>query len=175
MQQMAFSKFMTGKFLFATPTDIYSFVNMVKSMTSNRKKTVIYHCTKCSTNFKDQESLIGHVKDCNKFAAKLWCLDCNINFQTNNLLKEHIRMSHQNIFIEPGLNLSSPVKNKDHASPLESETFVCKRCNLVCSSLQEYSDHRKLKHIGENPDEEGETEFICAHCNLMFTSQALLL
>jgi hypothetical protein len=26
MQQMAFSKFMAGKFLFATPTDIYSFV-----------------------------------------------------------------------------------------------------------------------------------------------------
>lgn len=163
---------LVNKFIYSV--SLRDLKNMVKSMTSNRKETVIYHCAKCSTNFKDQASLIGHVKDCNKVAAKLWCLDCNINFQTNNLLKEHIRMSHQNIVMEAGLNLSSPVKNKGHASPLESETFVCKRCNLVCSSLQEHSDHRKLKHIGENPEEEGETEFICAHCNLMFTSQALL-
>lgn len=161
-----------NKFIYSvSPRDLK---NIVKSMTSNGKETAIYNCAKCSTNFKDQASLIGHVKECNKVAAKLWCLDCNINFQTNNLLKEHIRMSHKNIFIEPGRSLSSPVKNKDHASPLESETFMCKRCNLVFSSLQEYSHHRKLKHIGENPEEEGETEFICAHCNLMFISQALL-
>jgi DNA-directed RNA polymerase subunit RPC12/RpoP len=41
-------------------------IGNLKSIESSviTKKTVIYHCAKCSTNFKDKQSLFGHVKSC---------------------------------------------------------------------------------------------------------------
>lgn len=150
-------------------------IGNLKSIKSSviSKKTVIYHCAKCSTNFKDKQSLFGHVKSCKKEEAKFWCPECYIKFETNKLLKEHLQMGHQKLFTEPMPDLV--VVSTEQSQPrqeVKNDTVSCLRCDKTFDTLQEYIEHKNL-HNAQGPDTEGD-ELHCAHCDAVFTSQALL-
>ncbi|CAC5403566.1 KRAB [Mytilus coruscus] len=137
-------------------------------------KAIIYHCAKCSTNFQSKSSLFSHVKICKKVEPKYWCPNCNMNFETNGLLKEHIQMGHKKLYTDPMLDLVIVTTEKTVENVDQDVSFECKKCGIVCNSVQEYATHRETTHNNIGPEMSEESEFVCAHCFLAFESQALL-
>ncbi|XP_071131091.1 zinc finger protein 62-like [Mytilus edulis] len=137
-------------------------------------KAIIYHCAKCSTNFESKSSLFSHVKNCKKVEHKYWCPNCNMNFETNGLLKEHIQMGHKRIQTDPMLDLVIVTTEKTIENVDQKISFECKKCGIVCNSVKDYATHRETTHNNVGPEMAEESEFVCAHCDISFESQALL-
>jgi uncharacterized C2H2 Zn-finger protein len=55
---------------------------------------------------------------------------------------------------------------------VKNDTVSCSRCDKTFDTLQEYIEHKNL-HNAQDPDTEGD-ELHCAHCDAVFTSQAVL-
>ncbi|CAC5360939.1 PRDM5 [Mytilus coruscus] len=52
--------------------------------------------------------------------------------------------------------------------------MTCRRCGKICDSLKEYIDHIDTSHNSKPNEINSDAEFICAHCNTSFDSQAML-
>ncbi|XP_052071254.1 zinc finger protein 845-like [Mytilus californianus] len=159
------------KFIF--PVSIGSLKNI--TMDTKINKPVIYYCAKCETNFNSKCDLLGHVKNCIKNKSEFNCSKCDIHFETNDLLEQHIHEGHRESWTShiPELVI---IKTQDISPDEKNSTtynmYKCPKCSEVCNSLQKLMQHRDSKHnkIVEIPD----TDYVCAHCLSTFPSQALL-
>lgn len=170
------SNFLTKEFEdfadnFIFPVSIGSLKNI--TVDSKINKPVIYYCAKCETNFNSKSDLLGHVKNCIKNKLKFNCSKCDIYFETNDLLEQHIQDGHSE-----SETLQIPelvfIKTEDISTDekISMTNYKCPKCNEVCNSLQQLIQHRDSIHYKKV--EIQDTDYVCAHCLSPFPSQALL-
>ncbi|XP_063443571.1 oocyte zinc finger protein XlCOF7.1-like [Mytilus trossulus] len=151
-------------------------IGTLKNITIDSKinKPVIYYCAKCETNFNSKSDLLGHVKNCIKNKSKFNCLKCDIYFETNDHLEQHIQDGHSESKTSqiPELVIIKTENNISTNEKISTTYFKCPKCNDICSSLQQLMQHRDSIH--NKKVEIPETDYVCAHCLSTFPSQALL-
>lgn len=90
----------------------------------NIKKSIIFICSNCNTNFASRDELISHSKT-HANERNLTCPLCKEMYSDMNTLTSHIQ---------------------DHS---EGEAYACEFCDLIFMTAQKLQSHTDLDHIQE--------------------------
>jgi len=131
-----------------------------------------YKCKECGKEFTDLRNLNAHMYKSNSKYPNLLCDLCDFNASTKCLLKKHVKEKH----LESGIQCHICAKLfksksyfnvhlRDVHKVIDSKTFQCGLCGVMCNRQSNLAKHMKDQHTGQVEP------LKCQFCGKMFRTK----